>query len=382
MTRGAFYFCDSPVLLSGQESQGNYQVPFTAAQAQDAAVNVKSWDFQLNAVQDLLDADIFLTEAGAVAAAGGIVASLALYNIGLSEFLAVTGDRTVISGTTHRVGYCNEAIPTTGAVYDATGRYYAAVNRGVYYYWIPQNYDIGAMNGSQSLLPGRKFLSQGNALTLTGEPNKPVTASVVNRGVRDIYAANLCLVTIDWGAVTRQQRGAKIGIGGLLYYPRVELFCWCGGYFLATDVTLLSGAGTIVGGISVDKSLGVITSINALTSAGPPVGEPSVFGQITPNERFDAMTWTIQEENGVLLDMNYSSIATFRGITFDSLATGTAPTMGLNEAQGVFLGAEAVPYAVSADQSTLTAYLPPGGSGYMTFRTTTGVTFSTRIPVI
>lgn len=364
--RGQFDFCDSPVINSAQLVQGNYQAPYFYNQLTDAYLNVKNYNFTLNVVQDALDADIQILNAMAESLAGAAVgAGGALFGlgIGLSEFLLSSASRITVSGTTARQGYVNEMVPPT-AVYSASGTYSVPISQNRYYFWIPSTNEISAKNGNQPLLPGKKFLSQGNTLTLTGIAGKPVTASVVTRGFRDIYAQNLCLVMIDWGAVVRQQVGSKQGIGGVLYYPQVTLYFFCGGYFMATDVTLLAGAGTIEGGIILTNSEGTIASLNALTSQGAPIGQPSVFGQITPNERYDSINVAIS-----------GNTATITGVTFNGFTGVTGP------AQGVFLEDAQLQFNVSADMKTITAQLPPQPSGYLIFRPTTGDVFSTRQPI-
>jgi hypothetical protein len=367
--RGSFEFCDSPVITSGQEAQGNYQCPMFAAQAQDAFENIKSYNFQLTVVQDALDAGVAILEASAVSLAASMIGpggALAGLGIGLS-FAAFLSASLAVEGTTTRQGYCSEQVPTSAA-YSDTGTYSLTVNSDTFYYYIPGSNEISASNGTQLLIPGRKFLSQGITLAttikLTGKPGKPVTASVVNRGFRDIYAQNLCLVMIDWGCVVRKQVGSKQGIGGVLYYPEVTLVAYLGGYFIATDITLLSGAGSVQGGVILTNSEGVIANVNALTSAGPPVGAPSMFGQIQPNERYDSLTWVIK-----------GNTITFTGITFIGMYGGTGPT------QGVFLEGQQLSFTVSADQKTLTAVLPTNPSGYVTFRTTAGDVYMTRTPI-
>ena len=252
----------------------------------------------------------------------------------------------------------------TNAVYSAAGTYSLAVNSNRFYWWIPSTNEISAKNGTMALLPGTKFLSQANTITLTGAPSQPVTASVVSRGARDIFAQNLCLVMIDWGAVVRRPIGSKQGIGGILYYPLVSLLFYASYYFLATDVTLLSGAGNITGGINITNGEGVITSINALTSAGPPIGQPSCFGQIQPNERYDNIKVAIA-----------NNVATITGVTFNNLAGATGPV------NGVFLEEQQLAFTVSADMQTLTAQLPQNASGYLIFRPTTADVYSTRQPI-
>ena len=362
--RGAFQFCDAPYITSAQEIDGDYQAPFFYQQVFDGLENIKNYTFSINAVQDLLDADVAIVETSAVAIAGGIVGPgglLAGLGIGLSEFLNNTGDRIVIEGTTERVGYCNEMVPPT-AVYDATGKYTLTVSANTFYVWVAGLNDETLKNGTQAILEGRKFLSQSTTLMLVGAPSKPVTASVVSRGFRDIYAQNLCLVMIDWGAVARQQVGSKQSIGGMLYYPQVTLLFWAGGYFMATNGLYLSGAGTIVGGIDLTNSEGVLANMNAVTSSGPPIGQPSVFGQIQPNERYDSINVAIS-----------GNVATCTGVTWASLAGATGPV------QGVFLGPDQLQFTVSADMKTLTAQLPAGWqSDYLVFRTTKGDVYTTR----
>jgi hypothetical protein len=381
--KGSFDFCNAPVINGAQQIDGDFQCPYFANQIMDAVANVKNYSFSLNVVPDLLDANIALDETTAGVLAGGYIGvggALEGLSIDAGGFLGQAGTRIGVDGTTHRVGYCNETVPPTAA-YNAQGVYALSVNTNTYYWWIPSTNEINAKNGAQTILPGRKFLTQTNTVTLTGQPGKPVTASCVNRGFRDIYALNLCLVMIDWGAVVRQQIGSKQGIGGILYYPKVYLLLYASGYFLCTDVTLLQGAGNVDGGVTLDNSEGVITSINALTSAGPPVGSPSMFGNITPNERYDSISVSVAAQSGAVLTKNYGAVATCTGMTFDSLAPGTLPILGTGPTQGIFLEALQVPYQISADQKTCTVYLPANPSGYLTFRTTLGDVFTTRTKI-
>lgn len=367
--RGSFRFCDAPVLSSVQQIQGNYQCPMFWNQANDAFLNVKNYNFDINAVEDLLDADVQLLEAGALTIASGLAGpggALAGLSIDLSGFLASAGDRIEITGTTERQGYINEMV-APNSVYDATGKFTVPLNPSTYYDWIPGTNDDTAKNGTQLVQEGRKFWpQQGSMLALTGAPSKPVTCSVVTRGFRDIYAQNLCLLTIDWGTVVRQQVGTKPGINGVLYYPQVTLLFWAAGYMFASDVTLLQGAGTIVGGISLDNSEGVIASLNAATSSGPPIGSPSVFGDIAPSERYDSISAEVS-----------GNIAVCTGITFVSLS-GT-----MTATQGVFLGPTQLSFTISTDLKTLTAKLPARWDpNYLTFRTTKGDVYTTRTLIL
>jgi hypothetical protein len=368
------------VETSAQKIDGDFQCGFFFNQAEDAFLNVKNYNFSLNVVQDVLDADVAIVAASAVAIAGGIVGPgglLAGLGIGLADFLANAGDRIVVNGTTHRICYCNEAVPA-GATYDATGKYTLSVSANTFY-WI--NFGINDSsfdNGTQKVLMPRRILAQGNQIVLHGTPSKPVGFSVVTRGFRDIYAANLCLVMIDWGAVVRQQVGTKQSIGDTLYYPKVTLLFWCGGYFLATNGLYLSGAGTVDGFYDLTNSFGDITCNIVTAAAQPPVGMPSIYGNIAPNERYDNIRWSVAQQSGVILETSYKYEVTFTGITFDEMAPNASPTMGADAVQGVFLGAQAMPYEVSADLKTLTMYVPFEPNDYVTFRGLKGDAFSTR----
>lgn len=99
-------------------------------------------------------------------------------------------------------------------------------------------------------------------------------------GVRFVYNSNLCYIEIDFGEAVREVLGSGNSQGNYFYRPRIVLIFYASGYVFANDLTLLSGAGVILGGIDMPGTSGVITDIFAVGGDGPPIGEPSVFGEI------------------------------------------------------------------------------------------------------
>lgn len=114
-----------------------------------------------------------------------------------------------------------------------------------------------------------------------------VTGDMVRRddpekctGMRFIYNQNLCYIEIDFSQAVRQMRGSGNSQGNYFYFPRIVMIFYASGYVFANDVTLLDGAGTILGGVDFVGTSGVLTDLFAVGGDGPPVGNPSVFGEI------------------------------------------------------------------------------------------------------
>jgi hypothetical protein len=99
-------------------------------------------------------------------------------------------------------------------------------------------------------------------------------------GTKFVFNQNLCYFEIDFGDVVRVQSGSGRAAGSFLYFPKVVLIFFASGYVFANDLRFLLGAGTIIGGVDWKDSSGVITDINAVSGDGPPIGNPSVFGEV------------------------------------------------------------------------------------------------------
>lgn len=110
-------------------------------------------------------------------------------------------------------------------------------------------------------------------------------------GTKFVFNQNLCYFEINFGDVVRRQAGNTTQ--GVLYYPRITILFFASGYVFSNDVRLLYGAGTIIGGIDVQGSSGVITDLYVVSGTGPPIGTPSVFGPgIQIGERIDDINLT------------------------------------------------------------------------------------------
>lgn len=316
--RGNFPFAQVPTMTPAQQIRGLYQVGFTAQQITDLYENANDITFNLTCVQDLLDADIQITSAGALAALGGNLGSalLALYGGSWAQYfqsaISITGDMT------------RQACPQT-------------------------NYATASAKNPQGLpYPICRDLCQ-----------------------QFIYAKNLTLILIDLGATVKKLYGGKSGLSDYLFFPLFSVVSYIGGYFVATDVLLLQGAGVVTGGIIPDGNVAStgIESINCLTSVGPPVGEPSFFGDFNIGARYDALKWEI------VADPVIGKAISFTGLPFTGIPQMQTPNTG------VLLGGVQINES-SFSPGNITVAPPPGfKKGYAEFLSQNGFKWSSRIPI-
>ena len=298
--RGSFPFANAPYMTGAQQLRGLYPVPFFYNQLMDAFENIDSYGVSITCVPDVQDADIALVEAGAIAAIGGI--SGALLGIGLAADWLIGNAGISIEGATTRQA-CPQTNYATQSAKNPAGLPYQLCRDLCY---------------------------------------------------QQIFAKSLCLVIVDFGATVRTQAGQKTALGDFLYWPQITCLTYLGGYFISNDLTLLQGAGQCFGGITFDGSEGTIgfpTALNCLTSAGPPVGQPSLIGEISTGSRYDALTISMAT-TGVKLS----------GVPFTGI-----PALPVAPNEGLFFGDVQTPFKAQTDGSII-ASPPPNFRDYLTFR--------------
>jgi hypothetical protein len=321
-------------MTPAQQIRGLYQVGFTAQQLTDFYENCNDVTFNLTCVQDLLDADIQITSAGALAALGGNLGSalLALYGGSWAQYfesaISITGDMI------------RQACPQT-------------------------NYATASVKNPQGLpYPICRDLCQ-----------------------QFLYAKNLTLILIDLGATVKKLYGTKSGLSDFLYFPLFSVISYIGGYFVATDVLLLQGAGVVTGGIIPDGNVAStgIENISALTSQGPPVGQPSFFGDFNIGARYDALDVSTLPTSAPL----DSYPAGTKGLRLAGVPFTNIPVNDPRKPnEGVFFGSVQSPDGALLQDANgkLNGHIlcipPPGFTkDYLTFRASNGNLFTTRTPI-
>lgn len=295
--KGNHPFGSCPVMTPAQQLRGLYQVGFFESQLLDAFFNVDSYALNISVIQDPTDGDIALTEAGADALAAGLVVpggALAGLGIGLDLFLGGGSSVGMVGNTTR------QACPLVDYI---TGKPYL-------------------------LCRDLQF--------------------------EHVYFGSLSMWIMDFGATVRKQFGQGNHATDWLYFPRTLWLSYLSGYFCTNDQLLFSGAGTLFGGITMDSSAtGGISTAEAVTSQGPPVGSPSLLGSVTVNTRYD----------NLVVAPALNSQLKFSGVPF----TGV-PALPLAPNEGLFLGDQQTTFKTQADGSILAAVPAGFKKDYATFR--------------
>lgn len=176
--------------------------------------------------------------------------------------------------------------------------------------------------------------------------------------LRIVHNQSLCYIEINFGEVRRRQFG-----NSALYYPRITLIFYASGYVFANDLTFLFEAGEAIGAVDVEGSGGGISTIYAVGGNGPPVGMPSVFGQIEIDESMDAMTFT--PRTGPV-----GTVTTLANVTFGNVTE-------------VWMANLPCSFVLGGNQQSVAITIPVGArTDYLLVRNSLGGEFVTRQPFI